>query len=162
MPRLDTMVSALEKKIDLTDFFAGEEAFVTIRKLDKYQFTLLLNRGRSGYNVKLYQLMIDWKEQNPEAVLTNAIFDSMKFSISPEETERLLKLEAENERDFFQLSILSDKHNFTDADDKVVEICADWFWEKFSGLKNSDGVTLGEYLVKQIIEFNQKGLTLGE
>jgi len=162
MPSIKEINIALEKKVDLTRFF-GEEAFITIKRIGKYNFTYLLNKNRSGYTAKLFELVQEWKVCNPEAEKIPAKeYDNLKNMISPEESEERLKIETEVNRNFYEFGIKKDGHNFTDEEGKIIELEGGWFYDQFAGLVDSDGRTLDDLMVNEIVGFNHKGLVLGE
>jgi hypothetical protein len=166
MPQIKDMSTLTEKKIDLSAFW-GEEAFITIKKMSKYEFTLLLNRSRNGYSSKMFLIMCDWKEQNVNEdgtpkELTNEEYLEMKNSISVEETEERILSESQNDRDYYSKSILPNKHNFTDKDGNLIEINGEEFYNNFSGLMNDKGQNLNDILINEIVTFNHTGITLGE
>lgn len=155
MPKISDISNLMEKKVDLTEFF-GEEAFVTLKKLNKYQFSLLLNRSRQGYSTLLYSKMSEYED------LDEAKFQEIRDSISPEETEKRLEAERDIHREYFSYSIKKDGHNFTNDEDQLVELDGGWFFDTYSGLINGTGNTVGDFLVNKIIVFNRRGLELGE
>jgi hypothetical protein len=161
MPRITDINNPIEKKIDLTPFFK-EEAFITIKRMSKYQFTLLLNRSRSGYSAKLYELMTEWRENNPDGTMTNKDFDDMKKSIGVEESEERIKSDSENNRNYYEFSIMETKHNFTGENNELLPINGGWFYDSYSGLVDDSGRVLDDFLVGEIVTFNNTGITLGE
>jgi len=169
MPSIKDINVALEKKVDLSSFF-GEEAFVTIKKMGKYNFSFLLNKGRTGYTSKLYSLIIEWKEQNADYLkdhpevknLPDGVYDKLKMSISTEETDDRMKIESEIDKSYYDYSIKKDGHNFTDGEGKLLEIIGEWFFDNFSGLSDSEGRNLNDVMINEIISFNHKGIVLGE
>lgn len=161
MPKVSEITTKIEKRIDLEQFF-GEEAFITIKRLHKYQFSYLLNRSRNGYTSKVYELMSKFKEENPDKVLSNEEYDKLRTSISVEESEHRISAEAENDRQYYIHSILPDKHNFTDDKGKLVQIDGEWFYNNYSTLQDKERNTLNSFLINEIIKFNNSGISLGE
>jgi len=156
MPKISDISNQIEEKVDLTEFF-GEEAFLTIRKLNKYQFSLLLNRSRQGYSTHVYSKMADIGEG-----LTNEQYKEITESISPEEADNRLKIEAEIDREYYSYSIRKDGHNFTDDAGALVELDGGKFFDVYSGLIGPSGLTLNDFIINKIIMFNRRGLELGE
>ena len=162
MPKISDISTAMEKKIDLTPFF-GEDAFITIKRMNKYQFSFLLNKNRDSYSAKLFQLITEWKNNhNEEDILTNAEYDKLKLSISPDEVEKLMIVEHEVNRGYFESSIKSSGHNFTSESNELLEIEGGWFYDNFSSLVDSDGRSITDFVVNEIISFNRSSLSLGE
>jgi hypothetical protein len=155
MPKISDVSNQIEEKVDLTEFF-GEEAFLTIKKLNKYQFSLLLNRSRQGYSTHLYSKMAEVED------LTNEQYKEITESISPEEADTRLKVEAEIDREYYSYSIKKDGHNFTNDEDQLVELDGGAFFDTYSGLTSSRGLTLNDFLINKIIIFNRRGIELGE
>lgn len=156
MPKISDISNILEQKVDLTEFF-GEEAFVTLRRLNKYQFSLLLNRSRQGYSTLLYTKMSEYGED-----LTPEDFNAVRESITPEEAEDRLTKESEIDREYYSYSIKKDGHNFTDDEDQLVELDGGAFYDTYSGLTSNSGVSLNDFLINKIIIFNRRGIELGK
>jgi len=166
MPKLTDVNQKLELRLDLTPFF-GEDAFITIKRMGKYAFTLLLNKNRNGYSMKMYALLMQWKEENTAEDgtvrdITNKEYDDIKRSLSVEETEQRQTVENEVNLAYFEGSIMSDKHNFTDEEDKMIELSGEWFYKKFASLVSPQGGTLCDYVISEIVTFNHRGIVLGE
>jgi hypothetical protein len=156
MPKISDISNHIEEKITLTEFF-GEEAFLTIRKLNKYQFSLLLNRSRQGYSSHVYSKMADIGEG-----LTSEQYKEITDSITPEEADARLKTESEIDREYYSYSIKKDGHNFTDDNDVPVDLDGGKFFDTYSGLISPSGLTLNDFIINKIIMFNRRGLELGE
>jgi len=162
MPKINDINAAMEKKVDLTPFF-GEDAFVTIRKMSKYQFSFFLNKNRNSYSAKLFNLMTEWRENNPDSeTMPIENYNKIKESISPEETETLQSIEKEVDRGYWEYSILKDKHNFTGEDDQLIELDGASFFDSFSNLADDKGRTLNDVMIGEIVDFNRRGIVLGE
>lgn len=162
MPRITDIEKSTERRIDLSAFF-GEDAFVTIKRLGKYQFTFLLNKNRGSYTAKLYDLMADWRLQNPGKVLEGAEYNVLKKSISVAEAEEMIKIENEVDKEYYRTSIMPNKHNFTDADGKLLELSGDWFYDLYANLVDDKSrKTLNDVMISEIVDFNHKGIVLGE
>lgn len=155
MPKISDIANLMEKKVDLTEFF-GEDAFITLKKLNKYQFSLLLNRARQGYSTLLYSKMAEYDEIDEDK------FIEARNSIPTEEAQERLIVESEISREYFLYSIKKDQHNFYGEDGKLVDLDGGWFFDQYSGLLNKEGLSLSDSLVNKIISFNRKGLELGE
>lgn len=162
MPSIKNITAAMEKKIDLSEFF-GEEAFVSIKRMGKYNYTFLLNKNRNGYTSKLFSLVQEWRESNPgtESVPSD-VYDKLKSSISPDEAEERLRVESEVDRAYYELSIKKDGHNFTDDECQNIELDGGWFYDQYANLTNAEGRTLNDVMINEIIQLNYKGLQLGE
>ena len=161
MPKVQEITNLTEKKIDLSGFF-GEEAFITIKRLPKYHFTYLLNRSRNGYTLKMYELMTNFKIENPDKILDNVEYDKLRNSIPVDESENRITSESENDKQFFSHSILPDKHNFLNEKDKLINLDGSWFYDNYSALLDKDKNMLSNFLINEIISFNNTGLVLGE
>jgi hypothetical protein len=158
MPKISDVTNKMEKKIDLSPFF-GEEAFITIKRMSKYQFTLLLNRSREGYSSKMYNLMKSKKDENPDVEVD---FNLLPDELGKDVVESSLLVQSEVNRAYYQNSILETKHNFVDDEGELIKICGDWFYENYSGLISPEGQTLDDYLISEIIVFNNSGVSMGE
>lgn len=162
MPKINDINAAMEKKVDLTPFF-GEDAYLTIKKMSKYQFSFFLNKNRNSYSAKLFNLMNEWRENNPSAeTIPFEDYNKIKESISPEETEVLQAIEKEVDRGYYEYSILPDKHNFTGDDDQLIKLDGGSFFDSFSNLTDDKGRILNDVMIGEIVDFNRKGLVLGE
>jgi hypothetical protein len=166
MPKLTDVNQKLELKLGLTPFF-GEEAFITIKRMGKYAFTLLLNKNRNGYSMKMYELLTQWREENQAEDgsirdITAQEYDDIKKSLSVEDTEQRQTVENEVNLAYFEEGIMPDKHNFTDENDKLIELSGEWFYKKFASLVSPQGGTLCDFVITEIVTFNHRGIVLGE
>ena len=162
MPKISDVTNRLEKKVDLSPFF-GEEAFITIKKMGKYQFSLLLNKNRSGYSSKLFSLVRDFMSQSEDERQPNPDeYEKLRQSIPVEEAQERIAIENEVDCEYYSQSIKADGHNFTDETGEIIPITGEWFYKEFSGLVNSEGRQLNDFLINEIIGFNHKGIVLGE
>lgn len=161
MPKVSEITTKLDKRIDLEQFF-GEEAFITIKRMHKYQFSYLLNRSRNGYSQKVHTLVKEFRESKNLKDITIEDYDNIRNSISVEESEQRIISEAENDKQYYKYSILPDKHNFVDDKDKLINLDGEFFYDKYSLLKDKDENNLNNFLINEIIKFNNSGISLGE
>lgn len=170
MPKIENVTLNQTMKVDLTEFF-GEEAFITIRRINKNLFTYLAIKSRDGYSSKLFEKTLDIIKNRPDydenqavkdVQMTIAEYDEARNSFSMEEVKKGLEIDAETEVAYFKESIMSDGHNFTDMSGNLVELSGTAFYDMYNGLKNSFNVPLSDYVLRVIMTFNRTGLDLGE
>jgi hypothetical protein len=170
MPQIQKIKPVFEKKIDLTPFFK-EEAFITIVRMNKYAFTFLTNRNRAGYHAKIFEntLMIiqERDDYDPSAKIADIMITpeehrKVRAMFTPEEAQKAIEIEDEVNAAFFMHSIHSTKHNFTGEDGNIVELDGSDFYRTYGETADEKGVTLADYVLRQIMEFNYEDVKLGE
>jgi hypothetical protein len=161
MPKIESISNKMEKKIDLSPFF-GEEAFITIKKLNKYQFSFLLNKNRQSYSAKLFEICKEWRDDTGADTIPAEEYQKLKLSIGMAEAQEMMRVEDEVDREYYSLSIKPDGHNFTDNDGEIIPITGDWFYTQFSGLSNPEGRSMNDFIINEIVTFNYTGIALGE
>ncbi len=170
MPTIENITPKTELKIDLSVFFK-EEAFITIKRLNKYMFTYLSNKNRDGYNAQVFSKTLDLvasrPDYNPETPI-NEIFISpaehrqVRASFDLNEAKEAMKIENEVELAYFRESILSDKHNFFNEAGELIELDGEWFYQTYGDLEDEKHMSLSDYVKKEILSLNYSGLSLGE
>lgn len=161
MPKITDINSAMEKRIVLSPFF-GEEAFITIKRMNKYQFSFLLNKNRGSYSAKIFSLMTEWKEENQDKEMSASDYDKLRNSIDVNEVENMMMIETEVNRGYFESSIKSNGHNFMNDENHLIELNGGFFFDNYSGLSDPEGRNLTDFLIGEIVSFNHKSVSLGE
>lgn len=171
MPNIDLVKPVLEKRIDLTEFF-GEEAYITIRRLNKYTFSFLANKAMEGMSARVFSKLRDMAEEkkelseyNEDSKFSLSDLNNVKLSFTEAEVMEYTRIEIDVERQYFQESILPTGHNFTDMEGASIRLEGGSFYDNFSEIRSQEpgaNRKLGDFLINEITKFNYAGITLGE
>lgn len=162
MPQVELIKIKNTKRVDVSAFLK-EEAFITIKRMNKYKFTYLLNKGREGYSSTIYGRVHELEIVEGRKA-TDLEYNKIRDEITPDEMKAMFEVDERVYLEYFNESIVPDDgHNFTSVkSNELIHLTGTFFWESYGELRNDDGLSLASYLTSEIIQFNSDGLTLGE
>ena len=168
MPQLNLVKPVVRRKLDVTPFFKsvmdeGEEAYITMQRISKYQFSYLINKGKEGYINFMYASLKDVVDAT--GTIPEKDWNDFREAMTDDELNRRMRIEFETSQEYCKLGIALDGHNFLDDNNKPIELDGEWFYLTYGELMaevNGKNMALSTYLIQNITLFNYEGLTLGE
>jgi hypothetical protein len=160
MPNITKLLERTKKRLDLTEFF-GEEAWITIKKLNKKTLTRIsfssIDTFSSKMGTELIKQLKEGKKYNkitPEMGDEEAIELLKEMNLTEEKSELMQKAANNIEQIALEMGVDPLEHNFVDENGKTFE----WTYEVWMKIGTQ---ALLKYVVDEIKSFSQ-GFSLGE